>query len=109
MKNEIIPSVCTRPTGVLCEDEETCDGVVSPVDTLGEPEVKESSLDLIAMTTGLSGFAEEVEEGLVLRIPPPYIKHTYSVIILKNSQFKIVSREYLYKHNHCFAVCFWTV
>lgn len=65
------PSVCTKPTGVLCEDEETCDGVGSPVETLGEPEVKDSSLDLIAMTTGLSGFAEEVEEGLVLRTPPP--------------------------------------
>lgn len=69
--NEILPSVCTRPTGVLCEDEETCDGVGSPVETLGEPEEKDSSLDLIAMTTGLSGFAEEVEEGLVLRTPPP--------------------------------------
>lgn len=73
IENGILPSVCTRLTGGLCKDEETCDGVVSPVDTLGEPEVKDSSLDLIAMTTGLSGFVEEVEEGLVLRTPPPYL------------------------------------
>lgn len=68
LTNEILLFVCTKSIGVLCEDEEICDGVGFFVEILGEFEVKDLFLDLIVMIIGLSGFAEEVEEGLVLRI-----------------------------------------
>lgn len=55
-------------TGVRCETDGTCDGVDSPADILDAPEENDSSLGLIAMTTGLSGLiVEEVADGLVLR------------------------------------------